>query len=94
MEFLDKLLTDFANWLGEKLKELIDWVLSGILNALASIIELIPVPAFFTDASSAFASIPSEIVFFMGPLELGYGIGVVLSAYTLRFIIRRIPLFG
>jgi len=94
MEFIYKLLTDFANWLGEKLKELFDWAFGGVLDAFALIFEQIPVPGFFATASGAFSSIPSGVVFFLSVFELNFGISVILTAYALRFIIRRIPFFG
>lgn len=81
-----------------KLKELLLWfpkkVLEWVLDALVSLIEKIPVPQFFSKASNAFSSIPGDVLFYLEPFEVGYGLSVMIAAYIIRFIIRRIPLIG
>lgn len=93
------------DWLMSWINDLVDWFVkwaewlpkklySVVMEALASFINAIPVPAFFTDASGAFSSIPSSVLWFASSLELGYGVTVVLSAYALRLVLRRIPFIG
>lgn len=89
-----ELLSDFAEWL----KDLLLWlplkVWEMLLDGLATVLESIPVPDFVSTASGAFSSIPGNVLFFANFFALGEGIAMVLSAYAVRFLIRRIPLIG
>lgn len=78
---------DFAQWIPKKL-------FSEVMDGLASFLEWIPVPSFISQASGAFGGIPGQVMYFASLFELNFGITVVLAAYSLRFIIRRIPLIG
>lgn len=88
------------DWLGEILLWLLDVLLWApkklyelICDGLASVIEAIPAPSWLTGANP-FASIDPGIVYFGEALQLGEGVTIILSAYLLRFVIRRIPLIG
>lgn len=65
-----------------------------LCESLVDIFAAIPVPGFFSDATNLFSSINSGVLYYVAPLQLDYGIGILLSAYTLRFLIRRIPFIG
>ncbi len=82
----------------EKLEALLLWIpkkiLGWILDKLAELIEAIPVPDFFSQAKSALSSIPPEVGYFLGPMNFGTGVSIIVSAYIIRFIIRRIPIVG
>lgn len=80
-------LYDFVLWLPRKL-----W--QELLEALNNLIHYIPVPDFFADAGTAMASIPSGVAFFAQVGQFNYGLTVVITALTIRFLIRRIPLVG
>lgn len=98
MEWLwNKIVTafnEFTQWLFELLQWIPKKIWAEILDALASVVELIPVPGFFTSASAAFSAIPSSVVFFASKFAIAEGILIILSAYLIRFIIRRIPFIG
>lgn len=91
---ISDLLSDFATWL----KDLLLWlplkIWELLLDGLASVLEAIPVPDFVSTATGAFSSIPGNVLFFANYFAVGEGIAMVLSAYALRFLIRRIPLIG
>jgi hypothetical protein len=82
----------------DKLESLLLWIpkkiIGWILDKLAGLIESIPVPEFFSQANSALASIPSEVGYFIEPMNFGVGLSMIISAYIIRFIIRRIPIVG
>lgn len=88
--WLDKLVAWFVKWA--------EWIpkkiYSAVMDGLASFINAIPLPSFLTDASGAFAGIPSSVLWFASSFELAFGVSVVLSALIARFILRRIPLIG
>lgn len=88
-------------WLGDAydafidfLKNLPEWTFSKLVDGFISYFEAIPVPEFFNQAASAFSGIPPEVVYFAQPLHIGTGVTMVLGAYWLRFIVRRLPFFG
>ncbi|MET0082676.1 MAG: hypothetical protein ABW079_06650 [Sedimenticola sp.] len=91
---MGELLSKFASWI----KELFVWlgqkIFEGIMDASATIVEAIPVPDFVDQAGAKIGQIGSDIGYWIGPFELDYGLSAIISAYTLRFIIRRIPLIG
>jgi len=89
------------DWLGDAydafidfLKNLPEWLFSKLTDAFVSFFNSIPVPDFFATAANAFSSIPDSVVFFAQPFHIGAGVSMVLGAYLLRFIIRRLPVFG
>lgn len=87
-------MISFKDWLRDLLLWIPKKVWEGILDAVAAVLEAIPVPAFLDDIAGLWAAIPSEVVFFAEALELPVGIGMVIAAYTGRFLIRRIPVIG
>ena len=90
LEFLGSIVqfvVDFAQWMAVK-------VFTLIFDALIAVLSLIPVPEWLTGLSGNIAAIDPGILFFAAPFQLGTGIAWVVSAYLLRFLIRRIPLIG
>lgn len=89
------------DWLGEAydaviefFKQLPEWVFSELIDGFIEFFNSIPVPDFFATAANAFGNIPPEVVYFAQPFHIGYGVTMILGAYLLRFIVRRIPIFG
>lgn len=83
-----------CHWLGisEFFTTLVLWVYESILGAASGLISAIPVPDFLRTVSSF--RLPDVVVWAAEPFQLGYGVGIITSAYTLRFIIRRLPVVG
>lgn len=76
--FLLDLFSSFFKWLFEGVLDILDRGLSPFLDPLVS----------------AFEQIPDSVMYFLGFLEVPFGIACILSAYSIRFLIRRIPFFG
>lgn len=70
------------------------WVFYKFSEGVVSFFNAIPVPDFFYEAGGALNSIPSEVVYFAAMFRLDFGVTVVLVAFLIRFVIRRIPLIG
>ncbi len=87
-------LSGFAEWLLDAMLFIPRKTFQLILEALAGIIEAIPVPDFFAQAGSGLGNIPAYTMFFAEFAQIPEGIAIILSAYTIRFLIRRIPLVG
>ncbi|MDP9530879.1 DUF2523 family protein [Pseudomonas protegens] len=94
-------MTGFGEWLLSILQQILqffadvviavaDWLWQAVLNLISSntIIGVIEV------AGGLFESIDPSVWYFMSIFQIPYGITVVLGAYVLRFIIRRIPFIG
>ena len=77
----------------DSIKNFFLWVYESILLGISNLFSLIPAPAFL-DNINASLSIPSSVAFFAAPMQFQFGIGVIVSAYTIRFLIRRIPIIG
>ena len=80
-------VVEFAEWI------LVKWALM-VLDALLAILSLIPVPEWLSNLSGNVALIDSGILFFVAPFQFGTGVAWIISAYLIRFLIRRIPLIG
>ena len=89
------MLNDFAQWLLDLLLWVPRQIFAAIASALSALINAIPVPGFVADLGPAFNSLFSGATgYFLDLMQLPYGIGVVSTAYVLRFLIRRIPIIG
>lgn len=90
IEFFERILVwlkDLLLWIPRKLTEL-------VLDGLAALIELIPVPSFLSDAPTFLGGIDTQIAYFLEGFAIAEGLTIVFAAYILRFLIRRIPLVG
>ncbi|MEW3788581.1 DUF2523 family protein [Pseudomonas aeruginosa] len=70
------------------------WVFQQIVSGVVKFFEWLPVPDFFVTAGNAFQGIPPSVVYFANAFQIGPGVTMVLGAYLLRFILRRIPIIG
>jgi len=80
------------SWIFDELELFVYWIFGSIMDALGALFSLIPVPDFMSSMQSY--TLPSSIAFYAGYFELEFGLGVIVSAYTIRFIIRRLPVIG
>ena len=94
MEFLIKYIKAILDWL----LLFVDWVCievaKVVLAGLAAIINAIPVPDWMASASGAVASIPPGVAYLIGTMHISTACTIMVSAYGIRFLIRRIPLIG
>lgn len=88
------LISDALEWLKEFFQWVFMWLWQQILDGLLAVLNAIPVPDFVNQAQGAFASLSGNILFFANKFALGEGIVMVLAAYGIRFLIRRIPIIG
>ncbi len=65
---------------------------NDFLASFASVIEAIPVPDFLLNMTTF--SIPDSVMFYVSGFQIPSGIAIIVSAYTVRFFIRRIPVIG
>jgi hypothetical protein len=79
-------------WLGDELDAWFLRLYDGFMSGLASIIEAIPVPDFLANMQTF--SMPSGVAYFASAFEIPWGIAIIVTAYTARFILRRIPIIG
>jgi hypothetical protein len=65
-----------------------------ILAGLGAVIAAIPVPGFMLNVGNYAAGLPSGVAYFAQSLQLPLGLSILVTAYVLRFCIRRIPIIG
>lgn len=90
MEYVNKAL----QWISDFFSSLWLIIWQKILEGLASVLNAIPVPDFFYQASGALSGFPPQLVFALDVLQFDLGLPMILSAYGIRFLIRRIPIIG
>ena len=81
-----------GSWIQEQLTTFALWLFEKFLGGMAAIIEAIPVPDFLTDIGSL--TIPPSVAWAASAFELQSGMAIIVTAYGLRFIIRRLPIVG
>ena len=79
-------------WLRDELQLFFVWIWDSVLSGLAAVFEAIPVPDFMLNLDSY--SIPSGVAWAVEPFQVPLGLGIIVSAYVARFVLRRIPLIG
>jgi len=79
-------------WLRDELHAFSLWVWNGILSSMASLFEVIPIPSFMTGLGVH--TLPPGISWAASAFQLDVGLTIIVSAYTARFILRRIPVIG
>ena len=79
-------------WLRDEFQSFSIWLFDSLLNAIALLFESIPVPDFFSQATTY--TIPPSVSWAATAFNLPAGIAIIVTAYTARFILRRIPIIG
>lgn len=82
----------WLGWLMTEIKAMFLWIWLQILNAVAAFIEWIPVPDFLQNIDGF--QLPDNIIFFTTLFQIPAGLAIMVSAYTIRFFLRRIPIVG
>lgn len=94
MDFLIKYIKEVLDWL----LGLVGWILIETFKlvciGLAAILNAIPVPDWLAGAGNAVANIPPGVAYLIQTMHIGAGAAIMVSAYTIRFLIRRIPIIG
>jgi hypothetical protein len=88
----------FINDLVDSFFELIlvfpQYIFQLIAEGVVLFFDWLPVPSFFSDAAGAFSGLPSDVIFYAQLFQVSEGITIVMGAYLIRFVIRRIPIIG
>lgn len=90
MEWLSDLFTAII----EGIASVITWVLVKLLQALAAVLSLIPVPDFLQSASPAIQTMFDVFGWGLGIAQADFGFSAVMTALVIRFSIRRLPFIG
>ena len=87
--WLLQLIDDLFSFIFELVASFFGWLLDGLLSVLER--GLTP---FLGPLVSGFEQIPDSVMYFLGFLNVPFGIASILTAYSIRFLIRRIPFIG
>ncbi|MAY15260.1 MAG: hypothetical protein CMI06_07980 [Oceanospirillaceae bacterium] len=79
-------------WLRDEFQAFGVWIWDSILSGIASVFEAIPVPEFMLNVDSY--TLPTSVSWAASAFQLDVGLGIIVSAYISRFILRRIPIIG
>lgn len=94
MDYLIQFITRILAWVVTFFKWIFEWCFQQLMEALAAVLNAIPVPDWLSGASAVVGSIPSGVAFFLGAAQVPSGLAIILGAYVIRFLIRRIPFIG
>lgn len=76
-------------WFLDQLTGFFWWIVASILDFFAWIVESIPAPSFLADMPTY--SLPDAVLWLITPFNVEYGLGVLVAAFTARFVIKLIP---
>lgn len=79
-------------WRQDEIKAFFLWIYEKIILGVADLISQIPTPDFMQNIQSL--TLPPTAAYFAEPFQLLWGLGIFLTAFTVRFMIRRIPFIG
>lgn len=79
-------------WVRDELQAFSLWLWGEILSGMASVFESFPVPDFLMNIGVH--TMPDSVSWAASAFHLEMGLAVIVSAYTARFILRRIPVIG
>ncbi|MCQ4306354.1 hypothetical protein [Stutzerimonas frequens] len=85
---------EFFSFLFEAIRAGISEIFVHIQGWAWSVIYSLPVPDFIVSAKDALQGIPPSVLFFTSACQVGPGLTMIIGAYVLRFLIRRIPIIG
>lgn len=95
------MLSDFAAWLRNVFSDVAQFFIDMFLNlldwiwaAFIALIDTLPIASTVEQAAGLFSAIPSSVWYFMNICQIPLGIVSILSAYLIRFLIRRLPFIG
>lgn len=87
-------ISEFQTWLFDVLLWVPRQVFKYAVDGLLSVFNSLTPPDFIANVAAASAAIPGSVWYFASVLNLDIGLGIIVSAYGLRFLIRRIPIIG
>lgn len=96
-EFLTSLYTglkDFLMYLLNFFFYTVYLLVTTVLNSIVLLLNSIPRPSFFGVIEQTFCNNLGLIGYFASQVNFSTPISMIMSAYVLRFIIRRIPYIG
>lgn len=94
MDFLIQMIVKALQWLISWVEWGAEWCWNELMGAFIAVLNAIPVPGWLANAPATINSIPASAAFFMQSLQVPSGLSIIIGAYVIRFIIRRIPLVG
>lgn len=94
MDFLIQMIVKALQWLVSWVEFAAEWVWNELMGAFLAMLNAIPVPTWLADAPQVINSIPSGAAFFLQSLQVPSGLAIIIGAYVIRFVIRRIPIIG
>ena len=65
---------------------------NAFIGSFAVVVESIPVPDFMVNVGGLI--IPDSVLYFAAAFNITAGITIIVAAYGVRFLIRRIPVIG
>lgn len=86
-------IEDVLLWIWDVITYIPRNIWEGIINAIATVFESIPVPSWLNNVD-IFVGITPGMSFFMQGFAIPEGVMILGGAYLLRFTIRRIPIIG
>ncbi|MGI9563937.1 MULTISPECIES: hypothetical protein [Pseudomonas] len=92
------MISDFASWLKAIIEQVIAWlvnlllaIFSWFIDAAIYLLDLMGITQRVKIASHYFDALPDGVWYFMNLFQVQWGLGLVMTSYLIRFLIRRIP---
>lgn len=95
-EWLWDRIEGMVDWLVDQFQGVFWWAFHAIADVALLLLYLIPVPGWMhaDNLIALFQNIPPSVWWGLEALQVQTGAAMVLTAYTVRFLIRRVPFLG
>lgn len=80
------------SWLSEEIQSIFIYMYDVVLQSIAALFISFPAPDFLLSVSTL--TLPSSVIYLANIFAVPEGLAIIVSASTLSFIIRRIPVIG
>lgn len=94
-------MSAFGQWLLDIIQKILDFIIeipflivSWLWQAILEVMGTSLIIGTLETGGAIFSLIPQQVLYFIGLMQIPFGITLVTSAYLLRFFIRRIPFIG
>jgi hypothetical protein len=94
MQYLLDKINEFGLWLFSFVTWGLEQCWSLLCQGLGLVLAAIPVPAWLANAGNVVGAMPPGVAYLAQAFMIPQGIAMIVGAYTLRFVVRRLPLIG
>jgi hypothetical protein len=93
-EYLINLVFQVVAFANEAIMVIPKMLFFELMTGAGSLLQHIPQPEFMAKIEGLDLALPCQLLYFLHPLALDWGLSLILGAASAAFLLRRIPIIG